>query len=91
MAQVEQHTVAFLSKLVDILNSLERGKGIWIFGTEKPTALDAHVIPFLARLVDAGRQYMIDPKLKSYAETVFEMDVWKEFMQGRKTIYNSYI
>ncbi|KAH8814838.1 hypothetical protein F5884DRAFT_841009 [Xylogone sp. PMI_703] len=91
VAKVEAHTTSFLSKLCKILEDSEWSRGIWLFGTEKPTALDAHVIPFLARLYDAGRQYMIDPQLQSYAETVFEMDLWKEFMGGRKTIYVSYI
>lgn len=65
----------------------------WIFGTSEPTALDAHMVPFLARLVDVGRGGMFQDKerIKSYAERAFQSKTWMEVMQGRKTVYGTYL
>lgn len=65
----------------------------WIFGTSEPTALDAHMVPFLARLVDVGRGGMFEEKsrVKRYAERAFQSDTWKEVMLGRRTVYGTYL
>ena len=88
---VEDQAAAFLAKLESILENANRTQSPWIFGTDKPTALDAHLLPFLARLVDVGRERMLGDGLRAYAENVFNMEIWKLFMQGRRTVYSTYL
>jgi glutathione S-transferase len=63
----------------------------WIFGTAEPTALDAHVVPFIARLLDVGRDGMLQDRVRAYAERAFEGEPWKDVMQGRRTVYSTYL
>ena len=58
----------------------------WLFDLPHPTALDAHLTCFIARMLDVGRDDIIPSKLKSYAERVMETEEWKSVMQGRKTM-----
>ncbi len=89
-----------LAKIEELLASSEASKDnfksdgpLWIFGTDEPTALDAHVVPFLARLLDVGRQAMFEGKdrVLTYAEGAFQTEAWKQVMQGRKTVYGTYL
>ena len=58
----------------------------WIFGTQ-PTALDAHVTVFVARLIDAGRQDLVLEDSFNATKQVVAMPEWQNVMKGRRTIY----
>lgn len=58
----------------------------WIFNLLHPTALDAHLTVFIARMLDVGREDIIPEKLKTYAERVMQTEEWKNVMQGRRTM-----
>lgn len=81
----EKKTRSFLNDLGDIRNTHLSGFP-WLFGTETATALDAHLMILLARLMDVGRAYLVPKTIRDYAEAVMAMDLWKDFMQGRTTM-----
>jgi hypothetical protein len=56
------------------------------FGFNKPTALDAHLLVFIARMMDKGRNDIIPAGLKQYAAELMESNEWKGVMQGRSTL-----
>jgi glutathione S-transferase len=58
----------------------------WVLNTPHPTALDAHLIVFVARLRDAGRGELVPARVMEYADRAMNASAWKEVMQGRQTI-----
>lgn len=63
----------------------ESGSG-WLMGSEKPSALDAHLVVFIARMYDAKRAELIPPRLKEYGERAMDGEAWKNVMEGRNTM-----
>ena len=57
----------------------------WLFDFPHPTALDVHLIVFIARMLDVGRENIISGKMRNYATRAMQTDEWKSVMQGRKT------
>ena len=71
-----------------LLASLESqlpGPESWLYG-EKPTALDAHLVVFIARMTDVEREYLIPQKVKDYGAWAMRKPEWTEMMGGRKTM-----
>jgi hypothetical protein len=62
------------------------GHGPWLFGLDHPTALDAHLIFFIARMRDVGRDGLIPQNLGRYGDVGMEKGEWKELMRGRRTM-----
>ena len=58
----------------------------WLFDLPHPTALDAHLTVFIARMLDVRRSEIIPESLKNYAARVMETNEWKSVMQGRGTV-----
>lgn len=86
LAQVEievQRAQSVLSKLEPLV--LE-GNGPWLYGRTRPTALDAHVVVFLARLHDVGRANLIPIGLEKYYERAIDTPEWQGVMEGRSTM-----
>lgn len=77
----------YLNEVSQIRHRFISNQSSWIFGTELATALDAHLIVFLVRLMDLGRDDLMPGVMREYAQRAMSMDLWKDFMQGRKTIY----
>lgn len=71
VAEAEQQTRELLADMV-ARKTKSKGKGPWIFGTEDPTALDAHLVIFLTRLQDVGRHEFIPAELQVYADMAME-------------------
>jgi glutathione S-transferase len=59
--------------------------GQWMYGSE-PTALDAHLVVFIARMTDVGRENLISERLREYARWAWAQDEWSKMMEGRKTM-----
>ena len=57
----------------------------WLYGS-LPTALDAHLVVFIARMTDVGRDTLIPGKLKQYGAWAMETPEWIKMMDGRKTM-----
>jgi hypothetical protein len=60
--------------------------GPWLFGLTQPSALDAHLIIFIARMRDVGREEIVPEALGRYVDKAMERDEWRDLMQGRKTM-----
>lgn len=58
----------------------------WLLDTPHPTALDAHITVFVARLKDAGRGELVPVRATEYADRLMETPAWKDMMQGRQTV-----
>ncbi|KAK6371464.1 hypothetical protein LTS17_008714 [Exophiala oligosperma] len=72
----------------DLLASLDRMVGeekTWIF-SDKPTALDAHLVVFIARMTDVGRENIIPEGLRKYGARARQNPDWTSMMEGRKTM-----
>lgn len=61
-------------------------KGMWLFGLQQPTALDTHVVVFIARMRDVGREAIIPEQLGAYADRAIAGKEWQDVMEGRKTM-----
>ena len=61
--KAEQQSRKFLAKIDSIYQAIGGSDSMFIYG-EKPTALDAHVLPFLCRLDDRKRAYLIPENLE---------------------------
>ncbi|KAK4498463.1 hypothetical protein PRZ48_011121 [Zasmidium cellare] len=57
----------------------------WLFGLERPSAADAHVVALLVRLKDVGRSYLFPGKIGEYVERVQGTPEWKGVMKGLGT------
>lgn len=71
----------------EVATKLKPESGPWLFGQERPTELDAHLIVMIARLQDVGHE-IIPEGLKKYADAVYVTLEWQEFMEGRTTMYD---
>ena len=78
-AKNEKMARAFLAEL----DSLLPEPNGWIFG-KKPTALDAHLIVFIARMTDVGRENLIPDKIKKYGKWAMGGAEWAKVMDGRQ-------
>lgn len=59
----------------------------WLFGLSHATALDAHLIPFIARMLDTHRGYLVPESLLKYAEHAIAQKEWKDIIRGKSTMY----
>ena len=82
MTDIEERLPSISSKSAG--DSSESGP--WLFGLGHPTALDAHLVVFIARLKDVGRHDIVPEKLMAYAERAWASESYKAVMQGRKTM-----
>jgi hypothetical protein len=57
----------------------------WLFELGHPTALDAHLVVFIWRMRDVGRDDLIPERLGRYADAATQTRVWEELMRGRRT------
>ena len=80
-AENEQRAKTLLASLNDRL----AGPETWVFGAS-PTALDAHLVVFIARMIDVGRDYLIPTRLQDYGAWAMQKPEWIEMMGGRKTM-----
>lgn len=61
----------------------------WIFGDEVgPTALDAHTVVFIARLLDARHPELINDEMLAYGKQHLESRDWVKITQGRTTLHS---
>jgi len=80
-AENQKNAKALLSDLEHKLPSPES----WIYG-ENPTAIDAHLVVFIARMIDVGREQLIPEKLRDYTHWAMQKPEWVDMMGGRTTM-----
>ena len=90
VAREECKTRTYLGKVLANMAKHNPGcMGPWIFGDEVgPTALDVQTVVFIARLVDAGRQYLIDADLLAYGKAHLEGKEWRDITKGQSTLHS---
>lgn len=71
-----------MAKFRELLDNSQTG---WLFNFDKPSALDAHLVVFIARMMDINRGDLVPEALKGYAAKAMNGTEWKEVMQGRTT------
>jgi hypothetical protein len=57
----------------------------WLFGLNEPSALDAHLVVFIARMYDVNRHNLIPEKLQQYGNRAMKTKTWLDLMEGRNT------
>ncbi|KKK27375.1 hypothetical protein ARAM_002286 [Aspergillus rambellii] len=83
------HTKAFLSEVAKQHHEFSDG-GTWIFGDGTgPTVLDAHVVAFIARLIDINLVELVPPQLLPFVETIMALPEWEDAMKGRPTVWSA--
>lgn len=78
----EEYAAQLMTRLESLLNASQTP---WLFGLESPSALDAHLVVFIARMQDIGRGDVIPSALQNYGERAMNGPEWHEVMQGRHT------
>jgi hypothetical protein len=70
-------------------NDMAEEGATWMLGDgASPTLLDAHLVPFIVRLLDCGRSDLVPEKLQIYARTVTSLPSWREVTHGRSTLWD---
>ncbi|EXJ69321.1 uncharacterized protein A1O5_07357 [Cladophialophora psammophila CBS 110553] len=89
VAREEIKARTYLERIAhNIVTNNPGGKATWIFGDGVgPTALDAHTVVFVARLVDASRPYLIPDGVLAYGRQHLEKGDWAEITQGNSTLH----
>jgi glutathione S-transferase len=62
----------------------------WSFGGSSATALDAYLVPFIARLTEAENGDLVPPKLQEYAQWAMDRPEWQSVMRGKPTLFSVY-
>lgn len=78
------HNVAKARALMRKLDGLLLSNKNWLFGSVHPTALDAHLVIFIARMIEVGRTELLTERLLEYHENASKTEEYKRVM-GRST------
>jgi hypothetical protein len=82
----ERAIVQSAQLLGEVDGLLQASRSGWVLDAPHPTALDAHLVVFVARLKDAGRGELVPARVMEYADRAMNASAWKAVMQGRQTI-----
>jgi hypothetical protein len=50
--------------------------------------LDAHVVPFIVRIDEAGRTRLVPDELLQYARRIVALPQWLQVTHGRRTLWD---
>ncbi|KAJ9605012.1 hypothetical protein H2200_010401 [Cladophialophora chaetospira] len=90
VSSVEADSTRFFSK-INALLSAQGGHVPWLFGDQTgPTALDAHTLVFVARLLDAKREHLVPRDVLAWWWPKAESKEWKSFFRGT-TLHSVYV
>ena len=84
MPSETEKNVKKASELMASLERLVEKSNGWLFG-QKPTALDAHLVVFIARMTDVGRESLIPDKLRQWAQWAMQGPEWTKIREGRQS------
>lgn len=80
--QNEEKAKALMLRFQEMLQASQTG---WLFNLPQPSALDAHLVVFIARMYDVKRHNLIPEKLQEYGNRAMSEKAWKDVMGGRNT------
>lgn len=72
--------------LADVDSLLSKSKTAWLLSTTRPSALDAHVVPLVARMKDLNQDSLVPDSVAKYAASAMQGQEWNAVMQGRTTL-----
>jgi len=80
----------YLAKIADLRAAHNAGHDSnWIFGSKiGPTALDAHTVVFIARLIDAGHTSLIGRDMLEYGIQNLKAPEWTGIVRNRSTLHS---
>lgn len=87
VAEVESKARDFIADLEQVLGQRSAGEGPWIFGN-RPTIIDAHATPLLARLLDVKRDDLVPDAGREYVRGVLATPEWDQVTHGRRTLWD---
>lgn len=64
---------------------LQDSQTAWLLSVPEASALDAHLIVFIARMYDVNRHNLIPEKLQQYGNRAMSEKTWLDLMEGRNT------
>lgn len=87
ISREEMKTRTYFDKISNTIRAHNaEGVATWIFGDGiGSTALDAHTVVFIARLIDASRSYLIPENVLEYGNKHLKEEIWIEITKGRRT------
>jgi hypothetical protein len=90
VAREQNKARIFLEKVTKLrAEHNDRNEGDWIFGSEiGPTALDAHTVVFIARLIDAGRADLVGGEMLDSGTSKMKSEAWTSVVKGRPTLHS---
>ncbi|OCT46774.1 hypothetical protein CLCR_02036 [Cladophialophora carrionii] len=89
---VEADSVRYLEKISELLARPGGGQASWLFGDDVgPTALDAHTVVFIARLLDAKREPLIPADVLAYGRPKLQAKEWLGITKGNPTLHSLYV
>ncbi|KIW72337.1 hypothetical protein PV04_00537 [Phialophora macrospora] len=92
---VEADSVRYLEKISKLLAAAQGGSGgqaSWIFGNDVgPTAVDAHTVVFIARLLDSKREHLIPADVLAYGRPKLQAKEWLGITKGNPTLHSLYV
>lgn len=86
-SQTEIEVKRATAYLEEVASMLRPDHGQWLFGEQRPTALDANLVPLIARLQAVGKDEIVPRALKRYGEMAMNTPEWKDVMQDRPMMY----
>jgi hypothetical protein len=60
----------------------------WILGTSSPRALDAHCVPFIARIMEADNTELVPTEVQQYAKKAKAGPEWNSIMEGKPILWS---
>ncbi|CRG87495.1 hypothetical protein PISL3812_04513 [Talaromyces islandicus] len=85
-SEMERRTRDLMKKIEPLLSAAQDlAKNDWLFNLQQPTALDAHLVVFIQRMRDVGREALIPETLRRYAEKATKTPEWAQVMGDRKS------
>jgi hypothetical protein len=63
----------------------------WILNTPSATALDAHCVPFIRRLIEADNAGIVPLEVQRYAKRAVTEPEWESITEGKPTLWNVYL
>ena len=82
---MEKNIQQATSFLLEMEVLIKQSSTNWLFSLHQASALDAHLVTFIARLLDVGRSNLVPKRVLEYAKKAWEGEEWKGVMQGRST------
>lgn len=82
---VEKNIVRTVAIMTEFEAILKDSPTDWCFGLENPSALDAHLVVFIARMQDVRREDLLPYRLREYGAKAMASPEWQGVMEGRNT------